>query len=64
MAAHLHTSRFFGWVKAREEKPALDAADLGTAFGLEVSLEGCDMPPHRANGPNGTEDDLPEPPRF
>ncbi len=64
MAAQLHTSKFFGWVRAREEKPVLDAADLGTAFGLEVSLEDCAMPPHRSQGPNGLEDDLPEPPRF
>ena len=57
--------RFFGWVRPREAAAALDAADLGTAFGLEVSLGEPDERLRHAPAAAGDEPaELREPPRF
>jgi hypothetical protein len=53
-------ARFFGWNRRRTDEPAsLDAADMGTAFGLDMSQPDPDeVPPTTVPGrPN------PEPPR-
>lgn len=58
-------SRFFGWVRPREAAPAPDPADLGTAFGLELSLgEPTDWPADVGAGTTAEEPELREPPRF
>jgi len=41
----LSTSRLFKLGRARTTPDTLDAADLGTCFGLEVSLDQCDEVP-------------------
>jgi hypothetical protein len=42
------TSRLFKLGRARARPDSLDAADLGTCFGLEVSLDQCDLVPAEA----------------
>ncbi|MBN8491841.1 MAG: hypothetical protein J0M00_10515 [Burkholderiales bacterium] len=37
--------RFFGWARPQPAPDELDAADVGTAFGLELSLEPDKAPP-------------------
>ena len=36
--------RFFGWARPRPAPDELDAADVGTAFGMELSLEPAKTP--------------------
>ena len=56
--------KFFGWIRPREPVP-LDAADLGTAFGLEVSLGEPDERLRIQPAEPGDEPaELREPPRF
>ena len=39
-------SRFFGWVRTRTEPDVPDAADMGTAFGLDMCQPDPDeLPP-------------------
>ena len=44
-------ARFFGWVRlGAEEAVSLDAADMGTAFGLDMSQPDPDKLPPDAGG--------------
>ena len=37
--------RFFGWSRPQPASDELDAADVGTAFGMELSLEADEPKP-------------------
>jgi hypothetical protein len=39
MVGRLRIKHLFRWTRARPEPEAIDAADLGTAFGMELSID-------------------------
>jgi hypothetical protein len=39
MRGKLGIERLFGWARARPEAEPVDPADVGTAFGMELSIE-------------------------
>jgi hypothetical protein len=42
-------TRFLAWVRPRAEVPQPDAADMGTAFGLDMSMAEHEPLPHLAH---------------
>jgi hypothetical protein len=49
-------SRFFAWARPRADAPADDAADMGTAFGLDMSQPDPDDLTAVAGAPTPGED--------
>jgi hypothetical protein len=39
MGGKLGIERLFGWTRSRREADPVDAADVGTAYGMELSIE-------------------------
>lgn len=54
--------RFFGWARPQPAPDELDAADVGTAFGMELSLEPEKLPAPTPTGDiHATPGDAPGP---
>jgi hypothetical protein len=59
MAAKLGLERLFCWVWRRPDAPAVDPADMGTAFGMEMSFDVAENGNTAHDGPKATPKLLP-----
>jgi len=41
MDGKLGLERLFRWTRMRAEPQAVDAADMGTAYGMELTIDAC-----------------------